>query len=305
MVRLRAATPAAAMFAAMLAVMLAAAPVEAKYCYSSDVLPAGATFSSPALVVDLEGCTTLELYNSTIGDSGAAAIAQALKSNTALTYLDLSYNNIGDSGAAAIAEALKNNAALTELYLYNNTIGDIGAVAIAGALKSNIALTTLRMNNNTIGDSGAAAIAEALKNNAALTELYLYSNNIGDSGAAALVEALKVNTAVRTLRLGNNNLTCSNHGTQRTGTIDIAEGDRICKCSGLWSSDFCDTDVPGKTALAVVFSVAALAVFVVFVANPKCIRPYRARKQTGRAFDDDDELRGSSDDEDALVGTEA
>ena len=37
-------------------------------------------------------------------------------------------------------------------------------------------------------------------------------------------------------------------------------------------------------ALAAVFSVAALAAFVVFVANPKCIRPYRARKQAARAL---------------------
>ena len=36
-----AATPAAAMSATILAVVLAAAPVEAKYCYSSDVLPQG------------------------------------------------------------------------------------------------------------------------------------------------------------------------------------------------------------------------------------------------------------------------
>ena len=393
----RATTPAAAMYVAMLAFMLAAAPVEAKDCRSSDVLPAGANISSPSLVVDLEGCTALSLtsnnigdrgaaaiaealksnteltslhlgYNTigpsgaaalaealksntaltklwlhdnkigdsgsvaiaealksntvltelrldsnNIGDSGAVAIAEALKSNTALTWLDLNSNDIGDIGATAIAEALKNNTALTYLYLYNNAIGDIGATAIAEALKNNTALTHLYLYYNTIGDSGAAALAEALKGNTALTSLYLHgndigdsgaaalaemleintaltelwlrSNNIGDSGAAALVEALKNNAALTRLWLHNNNLTCSNHGTQRTGTINIAAGRRICKCSGLWSGTVCHTDVPGKTAITVVFSVAAVAAlvwFMVVVVNPKCIRPFRARKQAER-----------------------
>ena len=48
----------------------------------------------------------------------------------------------------------------------------------------------------------------------------------------------------------------------------------------------CDTDVPAKTAITVVFSVVAVAAFAfaVVVANRKCIRPYRARKQGERAF---------------------
>ena len=203
-----------------------------------------------------------------------------------LTYPELNNNNIGDSGAAAVAEALKNNTALTRLYLHYNTIGDIGAVAIAGALKSNT-VTTLYLEHNNIGDSGAAALAEALKKNTALTTLWLQHNNIGDSGAAALVEMLESNTALTALGLGNNNnVTCSNHGTPRTGTIDITDGDRICDCSGLWSGAVCDTDVPAKTALAVVFSVAAVAAFAyaAIIANRKYIRPYRERKRGGRAF---------------------
>ena len=47
---------AAATAVAMLLFMLVVVPVEAQYksCDSSDVLPAGATFSSPALVVDFK-----------------------------------------------------------------------------------------------------------------------------------------------------------------------------------------------------------------------------------------------------------
>ena len=101
------------MSAALLAVMLTVVPVKAKTCSSSDVLPAEAKLSSPALVVDITGCIYLWNNNSNIGDSGAAAVADALKSNTALIERWLDYNTIGDSGAAAIGEALKSNAALT------------------------------------------------------------------------------------------------------------------------------------------------------------------------------------------------
>lgn len=252
----RATIPVAAMAVAMLAFMLVVEPIEAKYCYSNDVLPAGANFSSPALVVDLEGCTELSLDD----------------------------NNIGDSGAAAIAEALKSNTAVEKLWLNNNTIGDSGAAALAEALESNTALRWLFLQTNTIGDSGAAAIAESLKSNTALTMLYLNGNNIGNNGAASL----KNNTAwLFKLYLSSNNVTCGNHGTQRTSDNTNAARRSICRCSGLWSGDFCDTDVPGKTALAVVFSmvaVAALAWFMGDVVNPKYIRPYRERKRAERAF---------------------
>jgi hypothetical protein len=139
-----------------------------------------------------------------IGDSGAAAIAEALKLNTSLQRLDTNNNKIGDSGATAIAEALKLNTSLQRLNLCYNDIGDSGAAAIAEALKLNTSLQVLDLYRNKIGDSGAAAIAEALKLNASLWKLGLTRNEIGDSGAAAIVEALKLNSSVRELYLGGN-----------------------------------------------------------------------------------------------------
>ena len=46
-------------------------------------------------------------------------------------------NNIGDRGAIAIAEALKTNVALQELYLSDGLIRDEGAMALAEGLKVN------------------------------------------------------------------------------------------------------------------------------------------------------------------------
>ncbi|EOD18198.1 hypothetical protein EMIHUDRAFT_196324 [Emiliania huxleyi CCMP1516] len=50
--------------------------------------------------------------------------------------LNLYYNNIGDTGAIAIAEALRGNGVLTNLDLFRNVIGPEGAVAIADALSA-------------------------------------------------------------------------------------------------------------------------------------------------------------------------
>ena len=45
------------------------------------------------------------------------------ETNGALTNLDPRNNSIGDAGAKALAEALKTNGALTELSLWDHSIG--------------------------------------------------------------------------------------------------------------------------------------------------------------------------------------
>ena len=72
----------------------------------------------------LGDCTSLNLFNNRIGAEGARALAEALKTNKALTSLDLRRNSIGAEGARALAEALKTNSALTSLDLRWNSIGD-------------------------------------------------------------------------------------------------------------------------------------------------------------------------------------
>ncbi len=58
-----------------------------------------------------------------------------LQSNVALSDLNLPSNKISDSGAMALATALRENSALTHLSLDDNLIGDAGAVALAEALE--------------------------------------------------------------------------------------------------------------------------------------------------------------------------
>ena len=71
--------------------------------------------------------------------------------------LNLHVNSIGEKGAAALAEALKTNMALTSLYVYGNSIGDKGARVLAGALKTNQVLTSLNVakQNKTLKKEAA------------------------------------------------------------------------------------------------------------------------------------------------------
>ncbi|KAF9569199.1 hypothetical protein EC968_002670 [Mortierella alpina] len=143
------------------------------------------------------GSNAITLYwgNSTRVD-GAQALAEALKTNSALTSLNLYNSWIGSDGATALAEVLKTNSALTSLNLYSNAIGDDGAKALAEALTTNSALTYLNLRQNSIGSEGAKALAKALKTNSALTTLKLEGNSIGDDGAKALAEARKTNSTL-------------------------------------------------------------------------------------------------------------
>ncbi|KAF9968702.1 hypothetical protein BGZ70_010208 [Mortierella alpina] len=149
-----------------------------------------------------------------IDDSGAKALAEALRTNSTVVFLDLGENSIKEQGAQALAEALTLNTTLTALYLYGNAllmwnlIGPNGAQALAQSLKVNATLTTLNVYANSIGLLGAQALAEALKVNSTLTSLSLGFNSIGTNGARALAEALAMNSTLTELRLNSNAIGC-------------------------------------------------------------------------------------------------
>ncbi|KAJ3334603.1 hypothetical protein HDU93_007652, partial [Gonapodya sp. JEL0774] len=90
--------------------------------------------------------TELDLRSNSIGEAGARAVADALKTNSTLTLLNLDWNEIGEAGARAVANALKTNTTLTSLDLRHNEIGEAGARAVADALKTNTTLTSLDLH---------------------------------------------------------------------------------------------------------------------------------------------------------------
>ena len=155
--------------------------------------------------------SVLQLQEVNLRDKGlnaaaAAALAEAVKTNSKLTKLDLSLNKIDDAGVAALAEAISINSTLGELNLSLNQIEDYGAAALAGAIKRNSTFTVLYLSGNKIGDSGGSALAEAIQKNCTLTKLNLSWNGIGDAVGAPLAEAIEANSTIRELNLCGNQI---------------------------------------------------------------------------------------------------
>ncbi|KAF9945098.1 hypothetical protein BGZ72_001652, partial [Mortierella alpina] len=60
---------------------------------------------------------TLNLGGSSMGDNGAKALTEALKTNSTMTTSNLNLNSTGYGGAKELAEALKTNSTLATLNL--------------------------------------------------------------------------------------------------------------------------------------------------------------------------------------------
>ena len=159
------------------------------WCDESDAFKNG-DYRTASIPLFCTGLTILEI----IGDTGAIAMAKAIKDHPTLTMLGLSNGKIGDDGAVALSETI-GSTKIEELFLNNNLIGDTGAAALAQGIASSADLVNLDMYNNKVGDAGAAAFAEMLKTKT--MQLQLEHNRIGEVGSAALAEALEVNTELK------------------------------------------------------------------------------------------------------------
>jgi Leucine Rich repeat len=147
----------------------------------------------------------LDLGKNIIGDVGAAAIADALKTSQSLESLWLTDNNIGDAGMAALAQVLKQGTSLRKLCVSRNPIGTVGLTLLAHALKVNKGLTSLLLNDCSINEEGAKMMAAGLKSNTTLATLSMEGNNIRDEGAMEVLKVLtEYNTSVTCLLLDDN-----------------------------------------------------------------------------------------------------
>ena len=66
-------------------------------------------------------------------EEGQAVLARLRDNDPDLVELYLSNKGVGDDGATAIAEVLKTNNALQTLNLYDSNVGDAGAAALFGS----------------------------------------------------------------------------------------------------------------------------------------------------------------------------
>ena len=104
-----------------------------------------------------------------IGDLGAQALAETLKSNTTMTDLNLDFAEIGNSGAITMAEALKLNKTLHVLNLSSKYF-PLFSFYIFFIFSSH------RLLGNKIGDSGIQSLAESLEFNCTITVLKIECN---------------------------------------------------------------------------------------------------------------------------------
>jgi Ran GTPase-activating protein (RanGAP) involved in mRNA processing and transport len=136
--------------------------------------------------------TILDLEESDVYDEGTVLICEALgKKNRTLVEIGLGHNSIFDSGASALAAALRENSTLQGLDLTNNYITDGGVAILADSLKINKSLARLSLRRNRFGNDGAVAMADALASNTSLVKLNLCVNSIDDVGGTTILRALQ------------------------------------------------------------------------------------------------------------------
>jgi Ran GTPase-activating protein (RanGAP) involved in mRNA processing and transport len=146
----------------------------------------------------------LDISGNNIDDNDLKAVLEALKANAVLKCIKIS--GIKDESAIAIANILKTNTALKKINLEFSAISAFGAIAIADVLKNNTTVEELNVSNNKIGEGGTIAIAEVLEANKTLKSLVLKSNNIGVKGLERISEALRINKTLTKLDVSFNNV---------------------------------------------------------------------------------------------------
>ena len=155
-----------------------------------------------------ESLSSLNLRCSDIGDAGATALAEVLRTNTTLNSLGLCYNpGIGNPSVMSLCEALKVNTTLSSLDLSGTGISDAGVLSLVEVLKTNTSsLTSLLLSDIEISRQSIKSIAEVLRVNSTLKKLKFKGNKVGVGGAKLIAESLKVNTTLKLLSLSRNGI---------------------------------------------------------------------------------------------------
>jgi Ran GTPase-activating protein (RanGAP) involved in mRNA processing and transport len=161
---------------------------------------------SQALFAALEKNTTLQELGIYCSDDGAAALGQALASNTSLRKLCVEGRAVRELGSRSIGLALLTNTTLQRLEMRNNNWGEAGGDALEQALAHNTSLKALNMQNCIFRSSAMRDVFEGVKRNSGLLELSI-SENIGnlfsarqDDGGRHIGDALASNGTLKFLQ---------------------------------------------------------------------------------------------------------
>jgi Leucine Rich repeat len=153
-----------------------------------------------------EGKEDLDLDGCSLGDAGAAEVAEKLRANrNNVKKLELDGNEIGDAGATALAALLREDTG--EGSSDGESASETGDSGSRGA-----ALEYLYLQSNVIGRDGLADLSDAVRHNSTLQWLLLTGNPGVDAkrgseaeeaaGIDSLLSAIAVNTTLRTVSVG-------------------------------------------------------------------------------------------------------
>lgn len=157
----------------------------------------------------------LDLSYAGLGVKGCAALAAALRVNSAVQSLILVGNFITPSAALEVVLAINEIRMVHSLNLSKNQLGRVeamrkgraGFTSVSGGAVVNRALApggvlrTLSLRENYLSDTDVATFADTLAENVTLQELDVSYNCIGSAGASELAKVLSRNGDLRVLNL--------------------------------------------------------------------------------------------------------
>ena len=180
---------------------------------------------------------TLILHSNNIGPDGAQVLKQVLLHCRSLRCLDLFRTSIGDSGAVALAEGLQDHTSLLKLRLGNSGITLDGITSLIHVIRCNHlldfeisgcsigsgvatlvdvmcadTLQILEVGKNGLNLDGTASLSVGLKSCRQLVNLGISHNNIGPHGMSSLAEGLQYCTNLQVLDLSYNKITSDGVG---------------------------------------------------------------------------------------------
>jgi Ran GTPase-activating protein (RanGAP) involved in mRNA processing and transport len=137
-------------------------------------------------------CPLVRLFirDTSMGDQGASAIADALETNTSLRSLSLTSCGITAVGATSLGRALIENETLSRLSLAHNRIGVDGLIALASGIRESMTLTSLNAMSNHIEIPRSSDVWSLLVQTS-IQELTLRANSIDDDIIVELAHALR------------------------------------------------------------------------------------------------------------------
>lgn len=150
--------------------------------------------------------TRLFIRDTSMGDDGATAIANALETNTSLRSLSVTGSHITATGASALGRAMVENETLSRLSLAHNRISVVGLIALAQGIRESMTLTSLNVMSNAIEIPKNTELWSILVQTS-IVELTLSANAIDDDTIVDFAHALRDHCPFRKLDFSENQIT--------------------------------------------------------------------------------------------------